>query len=122
MALPSETPSFEGAAGGAWTGDFLRAGNAFSVAAEKPLKVDPEVSFNHFRPQSARVVAEYQMVFRGLIERGRQACIYFQAVSILSGKHGLARPSVEKFSILLFVQQKEFHVAGRVARQRPVLP
>ena len=37
-----------GAAGGIGAGDFLRAGNPFSVAAEKPLEVDQEVGLHDF--------------------------------------------------------------------------
>jgi len=64
--MPVEALPFEGAASGAWSGDFLRGGNAFSVAAEKPLEVDLEVkSGSRPRPLSATIarrVAEDQTV------------------------------------------------------------
>jgi hypothetical protein len=49
---------FEDTAAGAWSGDFLRGGNPFSVAAEKALEVDAEVGLDHFLDVVARVVAE----------------------------------------------------------------
>lgn len=67
--------SIEGAAGGGCSGNFFRAGNPFSVAAEKGLEVDPKVGLQQFAYSILRAIAEDQTMFGGLIQRRSETAV-----------------------------------------------
>lgn len=69
VVLASAAP-IEEAAGWVGSDNFLRAGNNFSLAAEKRLEIDAEVRFHRFAATSgAGAVAEDDVVLHGFVER-----------------------------------------------------
>lgn len=104
----------EGAAGGGWSGDFLRGGNLFSVAALQALEIHAEARFHHFAALASTRVAEDKVIRDRLIHRRGKIEVHRLIVGRFHGEQGLARAVAGRVGLLLLVQDKEVDVRGFV--------
>src|SRR5579864_2367500 len=83
------------AVAGPGSGDFFRGGNPLSVAAGKPLKIDPEIGLHQLPYFPRCAIAEDEVVPGGPVERRRKSEVHFLIVSIVCGKRRFVRASVD---------------------------
>jgi hypothetical protein len=114
--LPLAAFLIEDAAGRIGSGDFLREGNLFSVAAEKGLKIHVEVCLDDFAAFTSAWVAEDQVVPDSPIQRRRQIEVYCLVVDALDCEESIADAVTGGVGLLLFVQNEEVDVCAIVRR------